>query len=123
MEKFKENKMGTTPIFKLLISMALPLVISMLIQSLYNIVDSIYVGKFSKDSLTAVGLAFPMQNLMIAMSTGIGVGINATLSKSLGERNNKKASMTAFNGLFIIAIVFIIFFNTLNEFIVVFHNF
>lgn len=109
MEKFKENKMGTTPIFKLLISMALPLVISMLIQSLYNIVDSIYVGKFSKDALTAVGLAFPMQNLMIAMSTGIGVGINATLSKSLGERNNKKASMTAFNGLFIIAIVFILF--------------
>ena len=109
MEKFKENKMGTTPIFKLLISMALPLVISMLIQSLYNIVDSIYVGKFSKDALTAVGLAFPMQNLMIAMSTGIGVGINATLSKSLGERNNKKASITAFNGLFIIAIVFIIF--------------
>lgn len=108
MEKFKENKMGTTPIFKLLISMALPLVISMLIQSLYNIVDSIYVGKFSKDALTAVGLAFPMQNLMIAMSTGIGVGINATLSKSLGERNNKKASMTAFNGLFIIAIVFIL---------------
>ena len=108
MEKFKENKMGTTPIFKLLISMALPLVISMLIQSLYNIVDSIYVGKFSKDALTAVGLAFPMQNLMIAMSTGIGVGINATLSKSLGERNNKKASMTAFNGLFITAIVFIL---------------
>ena len=80
MSQVKENKMGTTPIFKLLISMAIPMIISMLIQSLYNIVDSIYVGKFSKDALTAVGLAFPMQNLMIAMSTGIGVGINATLS-------------------------------------------
>ena len=109
MAEYKENKMGTTPIFKLLITMALPLVISMLIQSLYNIVDSVYVGKFSKDALTAVGLAFPMQNLMIAMSTGIGVGINANLSKSLGERNNKKASLTAFNGLFIMLIIFIIF--------------
>ena len=108
MAEYKENKMGTTPIFKLLITMALPLVISMLIQSLYNIVDSVYVGKFSKDALTAVGLAFPMQNLMIAMSTGIGVGINANLSKSLGERNNKKASLTAFNGLFIMLIIFII---------------
>ena len=68
MEKVvKENKMGTMPVFKLLVTMALPMVISMLIQSLYNVVDSIYVGKYSKDALTAIGLAWPMQNLMIAM--------------------------------------------------------
>ena len=109
MENYKENKMGTTPIFKLLVSMALPMVISMLVQALYNIVDSIYVGQFSKDALTAVGLAFPMQNLIIALSTGMGVGINAILSKSLGERNNKKASLTAFNGGIILLVVFAIF--------------
>ena len=62
----KENKMGTMPVFKLLITMALPMVISMLIQSLYNVVDSVYVGRYSKDALTAIGLAWPMQNLMIA---------------------------------------------------------
>ena len=101
----KENKMGTMPVFKLLITMALPMVISMLIQSLYNVVDSIYVGRYSKDALTAIGLAWPMQNLMIAMGTGIGVGINAILSKSLGERNNKKASMTAVNGCVIMLVI------------------
>ena len=78
-ETIKENKMGTTPVLKLLLSMAFPMIISMLIQSLYNVVDSIYVGKYSNDALTAVGLAWPMQNLIIAMSTGIGVGINAVL--------------------------------------------
>lgn len=105
----KENKMGTIPVFKLLVTMALPMVISMLIQSLYNVVDSIYVGQYSKDALTAIGLAWPMQNLMIAMGTGIGVGINAILSKSLGERNNKKASKTAVNGCFIMLIITMIF--------------
>lgn len=109
METVKENKMATMPIFKLLVTMALPMVISMLIQSLYNVVDSIYVGQYSKDALTAIGLAWPMQNLLIAMSTGIGVGINAILSKSLGERNNKKASNTASNGIYIIFVIYIIF--------------
>ena len=107
-ETIKENKMGTTPILKLLLSMAFPMIISMLIQSLYNVVDSIYVGKYSNDALTAVGLAWPMQNLIIAMSTGIGVGINAVLSKSLGEKNKTKASLTASNGCYImLAITFI----------------
>ena len=92
MVETKTNKMGTMPIFKLLVTMALPMVISMLIQSLYNVVDSIYVGKYSNDALTAIGLAWPMQNLIIALSTGIGVGMNATLSKSLGEGNKEKAS-------------------------------
>lgn len=109
MVKTKENKMGTMPVFKLLISMAIPMVISMLIQSLYNVVDSIYVGKFSNDALTAVGLAWPMQNLIIALSTGVGVGINAILSKSLGEHNQLKASKTAVNGCYIMLVIFLIF--------------
>lgn len=108
-ETIKENKMGTTPVLKLLLSMAFPMIISMLIQSLYNVVDSIYVGKYSNDALTAVGLAWPMQNLIIAMSTGIGVGINAVLSKSLGEKNKTKASLTASNGCYIMLVATFIF--------------
>lgn len=108
-ETIKENKMGTTPVLKLLLSMAFPMIISMLIQSLYNVVDSIYVGKYSNDALTAVGLAWPMQNLIIAMSTGIGVGINAVLSKSLGEKNKIKASLTASNGCYIMLVTTLIF--------------
>lgn len=109
MKIVKENKMATMPVFKLLISMALPMVISMLIQSLYNVVDSIFVGKYSNDALTAVGLAWPLQNLIIAMSTGIGVGINAVLSKSLGQKDNKKASLTAFNGCYIMLVIYLMF--------------
>ena len=110
MEKtVKANKMETMPIFKLLVTMALPMIISMFVQSLYNLVDSIFVGQFSKDALTAVGLAFPMQNLIIAFAVGIGVGINATLSKTLGEKNQEKASEVAKNGLLIILIVAAIF--------------
>lgn len=108
-ETIKENKMGTTPVLKLLLSMAFPMIISMLIQSLYNVVDSIYVGKYSNDALTAVGLAWPMQNLIIAMSIGIGVGINAVLSKSLGEKNKTKASLTASNGCYIMLVATFIF--------------
>ncbi len=108
-ETIKENKMGTIPVLKLLLSMAFPMIISMLIQSLYNVVDSIYVGKYSNDALTAVGLAWPMQNLIIAMSTGIGVGINAVLSKSLGEKNKTKASLTASNGCYIMLVATLIF--------------
>ena len=109
MSNVKQNKMGTMPVFKLLVSMAVPMIISMLIQSLYNVVDSIFVGQYSNDALTAVGLAFPMQNLIIAMATGLGVGINAVLSKSLGEQNSVKASQTAFNGCYIMLVVSLIF--------------
>ncbi len=97
-----ENKMGTMPISKLLISMSVPMMISMLVQALYNIVDSIYVSQLNENALTAISLAFPVQNLMIAVGTGTGVGINALLSKSLGEKNIDKANKTASNGLFLI---------------------
>lgn len=109
MEKQTNNKMGSTPVFKLLMQMAIPMIISMLIQSLYNVVDSIFVGKYAYDALTAIGLAWPMQNLIIAFATGIGVGINATLSKSLGEKNYKKVTSSAVNGCFIMFIIYLLF--------------
>ncbi|MDD8048108.1 MAG: MATE family efflux transporter [Thomasclavelia sp.] len=85
----KENKMGTMPINKLIISMSLPIIASMLVQALYNIVDSIFVAQISENALTAVSLAFPAQNLLIAFGTGSAVGINALLSRSLGEKNQR----------------------------------
>jgi len=84
---------------KLLISMAVPMMLSMLVQALYNVVDSIFVSRISEDALTAVSLAFPVQNLLIAIGVGTGVGINALLSKSLGEKNQKLANKTAHNGI------------------------
>ncbi len=92
------NKMGTWPIGKLLVNMALPLVISMLVQALYNVVDTIYISRISESAVTALGLAFPIQNLLIGCATGVGVGVNALLSKSLGEQNYERANRTAGNG-------------------------
>lgn len=100
-EKVQENKMGIMPIPKLLISMSLPIMLSMLVQALYNIVDSIFVARYSQDALTAVSLAFPVQNFMIALGSGTGVGVNALLSKSLGEKKFELANKTAMNGLFL----------------------
>ncbi len=100
MEQIKENKMGIMPVNKLLVSMSLPMMISMLVQALYNIVDSIFVAQLSEDALTAVSLAFPMQSLMIAAATGLGVGINALLSRSLGQKNFDNANKAAVNGIF-----------------------
>ncbi len=91
--------MGTMPENKLLISMAVPMMLSMLVQALYNVVDSIFVSRISEDALTAVSLAFPVQNLIIAIGSGTGVGINALLSKSLGEKNQKLANKVAHNGI------------------------
>lgn len=105
----KENKMGAMPVNKLLITMALPIVISMLIQALYNVVDSIFVAKINEDALTALSLAFPIQNLIIAAATGLGVGINALLSKKLGEKNFDYANKVACNGIIIELCAFIIF--------------
>ena len=97
----QENKMGVMPINRLLITMSLPMVISMLVQALYNVVDSMFVAMIGEDALTAVSLAFPIQSLMIAVSTGTGVGINALLSRSLGEKNFKEANRAAENGVFL----------------------
>ena len=93
--------MGTRPIGPLLIGMALPMIASMLMQALYNVVDSIFVSQVSEAALTAVGLAFPIQNLMIAVGVGTGVGVNALLSKSLGEKNFEQADRAADNGIFL----------------------
>ena len=89
MEAQTENKMGTMPVNKLLLNMAIPMIISMLVQALYNIIDSIWVSNINQDAMTAISLAFPMQNLMMSIGIGTGVGVNALLSKSLGERNQR----------------------------------
>ena len=97
MSSLKENKMGTMPIGRLLLTMALPMALSMLVQALYNVVDSAFVAKISdvnQDALNAVSLAFPVQNIMIGIATGTAVGVNALLSRALGERN-------ALNGVFL----------------------
>ncbi len=104
-----ENKMGVMPIPKLLITMSLPMMLSMLVQALYNIVDSMFVAQLSEDALTAVSLAFPIQTLMIAISSGTGVGINALLSRNLGEKNFEGANNAAKNGLFLSIVSCIIF--------------
>lgn len=105
----KENKMGTMNVHPLLIQMALPIIISMIVQALYNIVDSIFVSRISEDALNAVSLSFPLQNLMIAISTGTGVGINAMLARSLGEKDPKRASLFAGNGIFLAACSYLVF--------------
>lgn len=105
----QENKMGIMPIGKLVFNMSLPMMVSMMVQALYNIVDSIFVAKLSENALTAVSLAFPLQTLLIAVATGTGVGMNALLSKSLGEKDFKKANKTATNAAFIYAVSYIIF--------------
>ena len=105
----KENKMGIMPVNKLLVSMSLPMMLSMLVQALYNIVDSVFVSRINENALTAVSLAFPLQTLMIALGAGTGVGINALLSKSLGEKDFIKANKTAVNGVFLAVVNYIIF--------------
>ena len=99
--KPQENKMGVMPINRLLVSISVPIMLSMLVQALYNIVDSVFVSRISENALNAVGLAFPVQNLMIAVATGTGVGINALLSKSLGQKNFERSNLTAVNGVFL----------------------
>lgn len=105
----KENKMGTMPIPKLLITMSLPMMLSMLVQALYNVVDSLFVSRIDEYALSAVSLAFPVQNLMIAVASGTGVGINALLSRSLGEKKYKDASLYANNGIFLAFLSYIVF--------------
>ena len=104
-----ENKMGTMPVGKLLFNMSLPMMVSMLVQALYNIVDSIFVSKLSENALTAVSLAFPLQTLLIAVATGTGVGMNALLSKALGERKYENANKTAANAAFLYFLSYVVF--------------
>ena len=105
----KENKMGTMPVKKLIINMSLPMIISMMVQALYNVVDSIFVAKLSENALTAVTLVFPMQNLMIALAAGTGVGFNVLLSQGLGAKNLEKSDSAANNGIFLVLVNTIIF--------------
>ena len=108
-KNIKENKMGTMPIPKLLFTMSLPLILSMLVQALYNIVDSVFVAQINENALTAVSLAFPIQNLMIAVASGTGVGVNALLSKSLGEKDMDKVNKAANNGVLLAICSFLAF--------------
>ncbi|MBD5444060.1 MAG: MATE family efflux transporter [Lachnospiraceae bacterium] len=105
----KENKMGTMPVNRLLITMSLPMVVSMLVQALYNVVDSIFVAKINENALTAVSLAFPIQSLMIAVAAGTCVGINAVLSRSLGEKDYEKVNKSACNGIILMALSYLLF--------------
>lgn len=108
-EEIKENKMGVVPINKLLLSMSLPMMLSMLVQALYNIVDSIFVSRVNEYAVRAVSLAFPVQSLMIAMAVGTAVGVNALLSRALGEKNYERVNSVASNGLFSILICYLLF--------------
>ncbi len=106
----KENKMGILPIHRLVLGMSLPMMISMLVQALYNIVDSYFVGMYDASyGVAALTVAFPLQNLMIAFGAGTGVGINALLSRSLGEKNYEQSDAAANNGIFLAAVNYVIF--------------
>ena len=105
----KENKMGVMSVKKLVITMSLPMMVSMLVQALYNVVDSIFVAKVCEDALTAVSLAFPAQNLMIGVATGTGVGINALLSRSLGAKEFDRANKVATHGIMLVLVSWFIF--------------
>ena len=105
----RENKMGTVPINKLLISMSLPMMCSMMIQALYNVVDSIFVAQINEYAVRAVSLAFPIQTLMIAIAVGTSVGVNALLSKALGEKNYDRVNKVAENGVFLAIVAYLLF--------------
>ena len=104
----EDQKMGSMPIKKLLLTMAAPMILSMMVGALYNIVDSIFVSNYSEDALTAVSLAFPIQNIIVALGTGVGVGINALLSRLLGEKKQEEVNKTAGNGLLLGFLVYFV---------------
>ena len=108
-QELQENKMGIMPVGKLLFNMALPMIISMIVQALYNVVDSIYVSQVSESAVTALSLAFPVQNMQIGFGLGIAVGVNSLLSKSLGEKNQEAANFAAGNGIFLMIIAVALF--------------
>ena len=104
----EENKLGTMPISKLIWNMSLPIIVSMLVQALYNIVDSVFVSRICEQALTAVSLAFPAQNLMIGLATGTAVGVNALMGRALGARDGKRANHVAINGVFLALVGFVV---------------
>lgn len=108
-KNLQENKMGVMPVGRLLANMALPMILSMLVQALYNVVDSIYVSQVSESAVTALSLAFPVQNMQIGFAVGIGVGVNSLLSKSLGEKNQEAANRAAGNGIVLMLIITAVF--------------
>ena len=107
--KIQENKMGVMPVNRLLLNMAVPMMISMLVQALYNIVDSIFVSQICEEAMTAVSSAFPIQALLIAFGTGTGVGVNAILSRSLGCKDKEQAERAAHNGIFLALVSYVVF--------------
>lgn len=109
MEQTKENKMGVMPVNKLLLNMSGPMMISMLVQAMYNVVDSIFVSKIDENALTAVSLAFPLQSVLIALGAGMGVGVNALLSKALGEKDKEMVDKSAANGIFLSLLNYLLF--------------
>ena len=109
MSEQRENKMGVLPIKQLIITMSLPMMVSMMVQALYNVVDSVFVARISENALTAVTLAFPLQNMMIAFGSGTGVGINALLSRSLGERRFERSDAAANTGILLAIVNYLIF--------------
>ena len=105
----QENKMGVMPVGRLLVNMSLPMMISMFVLSLYNIVDSIFVAKINEEALTAVSMAFPFQMLMVSFGMGTAVGVNALLSMRLGQKNFDAVNKSAMNGIFLAAVTYIFF--------------
>ena len=106
----RENKMGTMPINRLLLSLSIPMMVSMFVQGLYNVIDSIFVSRICEQAFTAVSLAFPLQSLIVSLGVGTGIGVNAVLSKSLGEKEFDKANAIAMNAIFIAFVEIVIFF-------------
>ena len=109
MEVKKENKMGTMPMTKLILSMSVPAIFSMTIQAMYNIVDSIFIGRYDQNGLTAISFAFPLQMLLIAVTVGTAVGVNSLVSRKLGEKNFKEANDAATHGLLTCVLSYVIF--------------
>lgn len=107
--KQTENIMGTKKVLPLLVSMSIPPMVSMMIQALYNIVDSMYVARISENALTAVSLAYPLQNLILAVSVGFGIGLNACVARALGAKNVKETEAAAAHGVILTAVHGILF--------------
>ena len=109
MDRQQENKMGVMPVGRLLATMSVPIMISMLVQALYNVVDSMFVARIDEYALTALSMAFPIQNLMIAVAAGLGVGLNAVLSRALGAKDQESVSRAAASGMLLMAVCSAVF--------------